>query len=144
MRDWSINYMLHVLEAKNWSANRLAKEADVASSTINRPLREKDWKFKLSRTTINKIQRASGIDPSPFVPVEMREEGSIFSLPRPKSNADRALERLDEAAPAETAKHQDIRFAIADGYVQISAIVDRNGIDKLREKLDQIASLLED
>jgi len=153
MRDWAIDYILHVLVAKNWSANRLATEAGVAASTINRPLRDKNWSNNFSRTTLMKIQEASGIDPKPFIPAEMTEESEMFSAKanrtgmgrRPESLADRVLLGLDIASvPPLPLDINKIKIAVAGPIAQIVATVDRTGLARLRRKLDAIESMLED
>lgn len=145
MRDWAIDYILHVLEIKDWSANKLATQAGVAASTINRPLREKDWKNNLSRSTIMKIRDASGIDPAPFIPKELREDAAMFSGPRPQTTADRALARLDADPPTPRALvKNEIKIALVGPLAQIVATVDREGLEKLRKKLDAIESMLDD
>lgn len=145
MKDWALDYVLHVLEAKDWSANRLATLAGVAASTINRPLREPDWKHKLSRTTIAKIQEASGIDPGPFIPEGFAEDKALFATGRIRTTADRALEHLDQPGSGPNAQAtNEIKIAIVGNLAQIVATVDRSGIARLRQKLDAIESMLDD
>lgn len=145
MKDWAITYILHVLEVKDWSANRLATEAGLASSTINRPLREPDWPHEISRTTIKKVQKASGIDPAPFIPDGFSEDKSIFTSPRRQTVADRALAELDQ--PKQTPNAQtinEIKIAVVGPLAQIVATVNREGIARLRAKLDAIESMLDE
>lgn len=149
MRDWAIDYILNVLELKNWSATRLAKEAGVAVSTIARPLREKDWPNKLSRETIRKIQEASGVDPDPFVTDGFSEEKTPFApRDRPKTAAAIALEQLDVptgAKPQPNAQaRNEIKIAVVGDLAQIVATIDKAGLTKLRAKLDAIESMLDD
>lgn len=145
MRDWAFDYILHVLKAKNWSANRLATEAGVAASTINRPLRVQDWPHKLSRTTLTKIHEVSGIDPKPFIPAGFAEDADTFASQRPLTLADRALRNLDKANPnSETQPTNEIKIAVVGKLAQIAATLDRAGIAKLRAKLDAIESMLDD
>lgn len=66
MDDPALDYIRHVLKAKDWSAADLAKKAGVSHSTINRPLTTLGWKSRISRNTIQKVHAASGIDPSNF------------------------------------------------------------------------------
>lgn len=144
MRDWAIDYLLHVMEVKGWSANRLATEAGVASSTIARPLREKDWAFRLSRDTINKVAAASGVDPAAFAPRGMAE-GGLSSAVRPDTVAARSLRALDQAQPMPSAfERNEIKIAVVGPLAQIVATVDRAGLAKLRQKLDIIESMLDD
>lgn len=137
MRDWALNYVLHVLEEKNWSMNQLAEEAGVSASTINRPLREKDWPHSLSRRTIDKIHKASGIDPAPFAP------SGMAAPPEPFTSAGRALARLDQDDTTE-AVQDEIRIAVVGNRAQIVATIDRAGLDRLRRKLDAIEAMLDD
>ena len=143
MRDWAIDYLLHVLEKKDWSANRLAGEAGVATSTIGRPLREgENYAGKLSRTTIEKVRQASGIDPSPFIPEGMAEDAGLFAS-RPKTSADHILATMDSPDPNHLKKNE-IRIAVVGDLAQIVATVDRDGIARLRKKLDAIETMLDD
>lgn len=142
MRDWAIDYILHVLEKMDWSANRLATEAGVASTTISRPLRERDnYAGRLSRSTIEKIRAVTGIDPGPFIPREMAEDADHFASPSPaRSRADRLIARLDgeDAKPA----RNEIKIAVVGDLAQIVATVDLEGIEKLRRKIDAIEEML--
>jgi lambda repressor-like predicted transcriptional regulator len=147
MRDWAIDYVMHVLETKEWSANRLASEAGLAASTIARPLRTLDYKDKLSRTTIAKIARASGIDPTPFIPAGFEEDKVTFSATaaRPRTTADRVLAALDDAqVPTPPAQTNEIRIAVVGRLAQIVATVDKAGIAKLRARLDALDTMLDD
>lgn len=144
MRDWAIEYVLHVLEKRDWSANRLATEAGLATSTIARPLRDPDYPNKLSRATIAKIRDASGIDPAPFVPSEMAEDEAIFTQGI-QTLAARSLATLDPAdAPPDRPFRNQIKFVVDGKVAQIAATIDRAGIDMLRKKLDAIESVLDD
>lgn len=67
MKDPALDYVRHVMQTRGWTAAELARAAKVAHSTINRPLTVEGWKNALSRRTIDRIYRATGIDPSPFV-----------------------------------------------------------------------------
>jgi lambda repressor-like predicted transcriptional regulator len=147
MRDWAIDYVMHVLEAKEWSANRLASEAGLAASTIARPLRTLDYKDKLSRTTIAKIAKASGIDPSPFIPAGFNEDKVTFSAmaARPKTTADRVLATMDDPLPMSSPPQtNEIRIAVVGRLAPIVATVDRAGIAKLRARLDALDTILDD
>ena len=93
MNDWTIDYIKHVLEARDWSANKLAMVAGLAASTIARPLREEGrLDYRLSRLTIQKIAKASGIDPAPFIPPGLVEEAGTYT---PSTRAGRILADLD-------------------------------------------------
>ena len=145
MRDWSIKYMMDVLEKKDWSPNRLANQSGLATSTIARPLREKDYPHKLSRSTISKIWRASGIDPSPYIPKGLHEDAAIFSQQSPQTTAARVLSDLDNNLPdGRTQKRNEIKHAVVGDVAQIVATVDLEGIQKLRRLLDKIESILKD
>lgn len=61
IRDW----MKSVLEKKDWSAFRWAKEAGVAPSTVQRALKE-DYEFVPSSKTLDKLARAAN-SPSPIM-----------------------------------------------------------------------------
>jgi len=147
MRDWSIEYILHVLEKKDWSANKLAVEAGVSASTIARPLREKDWPHKLSRTTLMKVREASGIDPSPFIPAGFNEDANLFASARTRTGAtlDRMMaDERGDAAPLSAQHVNEIKIAVVGPLAQIVATVDRAGIARLREKLDALETMLDD
>jgi lambda repressor-like predicted transcriptional regulator len=152
MRDWALDYILHVMQAKNWSANRLAIEASVASSTIARPLRQSDWPHKISRTTIAKVYEASGIDPNGFIPDGMAEDKALFSGPPPGTNAPRFFAEMVANQPMATiefgrptfTKVNEIKIEVVGAWAQIVATVDRSGIGRLRAKLDAIESMLDD
>ena len=143
MRDWAIDYILHVLEKKDWSMNRLAKEAHVSASTINRPLRDPDWPHKLSRDTIAKIREASGIDPSPFIPTSFAEDAAVFSADKP-SPGDEALQIMLAKKRGAATPLNEIKVVMANGIAEIHAVINREGIAKLRKKIDAIESMLED
>jgi lambda repressor-like predicted transcriptional regulator len=148
MRDWAIDYILHILETKQWSMNRLAQEAGVATSTIARPIREREYPHKLSRDTITKIREASGIDPAPFIPAELAEDANLFSPPPgQRTRAGRILAALDTPAAAEGPNAQatnEIKIAIVGPLVQIVATVNKAGLARLRAKLDMIESILDE
>jgi lambda repressor-like predicted transcriptional regulator len=167
MRDWALGYILHVMQTKHWSANRLAVEAGVAASTIARPLRVPDWPHKISRTTISKIYAASGIDPASFIPEDFADDLALFAAQGRKSNAGWGISGLEEVttsmmmrnpAPGEGKiyatirvapelsgpAHADIKVSIDGRLAHIDATVDRAGIVKLRAKLDAIEAMLDD
>lgn len=147
MRDWAIDYILNVLEIKEWSANRLATEAGVAASTINRPLRDPEWPHKLSRSTIAKIRDASGVDPAPFIPTEMAEDAEIFSRGQRLLQQVGSVDAMGEAegqSALNAQKRNEIKVAIVGPLAQIVATIDKDGIDRLRAKLDAIESMLDD
>jgi hypothetical protein len=143
MNDWTIEYIKHVLEVRDWSANKLATMAGLASSTIARPLREQGrLDYRLSRLTIQKIAKASGIDPTPFVPSGMFEEAGSYV---PSTRMGRILAELDGEKPGPTLQPaNEIKIAVVGNLAQIVATVDRAGLARLRAKLDAIESMLDD
>lgn len=144
MRDWAFDYVLHVLEEKGWSMNRLANEIGVAASTINRPLRDPDWPHSLSRKTISKIWETTGIDPAPFIPEGFSEDRSMFSPRRPEDQAVRPSPMpIRTEAPSSFDQENKIRITLDGHRVLVDATVDRDGLAKLRQKLETIESLLD-
>lgn len=135
MRDWAIDYMLHVLEARNWSPNRLASEAGVASTTISRPLKEPEYPHKLNRTTIAKIHAASGIDPAPFAPKETPYIAD--TLPRGMAEQPTPMRIHAEG-------RNSLSILIDGPLVRIQGVLDKEGAKKLRESLDHIIAILAD
>lgn len=87
MTDPAIDYLRHVLEARNWTAADLARLAKVSHSTINRPLTVPDYPNAISRQTISKVFAASGIDPTPFFQ-KSGEAVVPFSPPDPATGVD--------------------------------------------------------
>ena len=144
MKHWTVEYILHVLEQRDWSANRLAQEAGVAVSTIGRPLREQDYKYALSPATVAKVHKASGIDPKPYMPKEMSEPNEMYRAGT-GSTAARALKRLMEKETDQIARESinHIQIAVCGSIAQIVATIDREGIEKLRKKLDAIEAMLD-
>lgn len=63
MTDPAIAYVQRVLRETGMNPNQLAQRARVSHSTINRPLTIPNWPHKISRTTIDKIRAATGIEP---------------------------------------------------------------------------------
>lgn len=143
MKDWAIDYVLHVLETKDWTMNRLATETGVAASTINRPLRDKSWKGKLSRDTISKIQAASGINPREFITDGFAEDHPRFASSGSVTVSGSALSALDEPHSLTTQKINEIKIAIDGSNAQIVATINREGIATLRRKLDLLEEMLD-
>lgn len=130
--------------------NKLATEANIAASTINRPIREPDWPHGLSPRTIAKVHTASGIDPSSFMPNSMEEPAAMYlGAPmgkRPETSADRALAKLiapDDDTTAEDRPNK-ISISVSDSKAQIVATVDKRGLEQLRRKIDALIAVLED
>lgn len=67
MTDPAIEYIRAVMLAKGWSAADLARAAHVSHSTINRPLTDPDWPNAISRRTIEKVEKGSGISAAGFM-----------------------------------------------------------------------------
>lgn len=127
MTPWTKTYLLAVLEQKDWSANRLATETGLAASTINRPLRERDWKYELKPENVRKIHQASGIDPTPFMPDGLRESAPRF---------------IRAPAQPTALKLNEIRLEIANGEATIHTRINSQGLAALREKLDALETIL--
>lgn len=146
MTDWAITYLRHVLDVTGYSVNKLAQEAGVATSTLNRPLNTPNWRHKLSRDTIQKVYRATGIDPTPFTQAGMADTAKGLDLrsmpPRPETRADRVLQGLPP--PPTVTRTPAISISVENGVAMITATVDRAGLDQLRRKLDAVEALLDD
>lgn len=138
MENWTKTYLMHVLDKLDISMNELSARADVAASTINRPLREKDWKYQLSPRSIAKIHKATGIDPAPFIPKGAREPAALYQA----TGTDTASPPPAEAAPAPRLNEIDVQYR--NGQCSIRATVDRAGLAKLRAKLEAVAALMND
>ncbi|AVO36615.1 hypothetical protein [Pukyongiella litopenaei] len=143
-KHWTVAYLSHVLEAMDWSMNRLATETGLAASTINRPMREDDWKFGLSSKTVQKIHAATGIDPADFMPTGFDEPTAMWRAADTYSG--RTLRRLldDKESTPDRDRGNEIKIAIVGSRAQIVATVDKAGLAKLRAKLELLADLLED
>jgi hypothetical protein len=143
MTDWTIDYIKHVLETRDWSANKLAAMAGLAASTIGRPLREQGrLDYRLSRLSIQKIAKASGVDPTPFIPTGLFEEAGSYV---PSTRTGRILADLDSDPPSPASQPvNEIKIAVVGPLAQIVATVDRAGLARLRAKLDAIESMLDD
>lgn len=143
MTHWTLNYLASVLERRDWSMNKLAKLAGVTPSTINRPLRDKDYAHGLSPRTVAKIHQASGIDPVEFMPKDMQEPGEMFRAAT-DSTAARALAEMDNPQKPNAQNRNEIKIAIVGDLCQIVATVDKSGIANLRRKLDAIEAMIDD
>lgn len=60
-RQRHLDWVQQIMEAKHWSENRLAKEAGLSASGINRFLNDPDNKRQLRSSTIERLEAASGI-----------------------------------------------------------------------------------
>lgn len=144
MAHWTNDYVMAVLDKMDWSMNRLAEEAGLSASTINRPIKAGE---ALSPKTVSKVFAVSKVDPAPFMPQEMDEPPALYTAPlgpRPQTNADRVLRGLGEE-PADVAlRTNEIKIALVGPVVQIVATVDRAGLAQLQTKLEKIADLLDE
>ncbi|WP_439137509.1 hypothetical protein [Roseicyclus sp.] len=143
MKDWAIDYVLHVLQEKNWSANRLAKEVGLSSTTISRPLADPCYAGSLSRRTITKIFEKTGIDPAPFVPEQgVGKKQFYVSPPVPRRNKGNVHGgTLGSRKHESPLNHITLEF---DGRtLRLEATLDRSGLEDLRRKLDAIESLMD-
>lgn len=60
-RKKQLDWIQTILEARRWSQNRLANTAGVDASGINRFINDPEGKRTLNLSTVEKIERASGI-----------------------------------------------------------------------------------
>lgn len=142
MRDWAYDYLEGVLQQTGWTMNGLASRVGVAASTINRPMRDKQYSGQMSRATLRKIMEISGVDPAPYAPA------SELALLTGPLAAMAEGPRGFQPAPAPTLSlhsgQDQFVISIAGGRAQITADVGPHGIAKLREKLDLLELLLKD
>lgn len=143
MRDWAIDYIMHVLEQKDWSMNRLATEAGVASTTISRPLKDSTYSGHLARSTIAKIREASGIDPTPFIPKELLEDTEHFAH-LPRENRARSQAASEAVVPSHSEKLNQVVFTFDGQTVKLEGTFDRRGLVELHKKIEKIESLFID
>lgn len=78
-------YILHVMEKTELVPTKLAKSAGLSGTTLSRPLADEAHKFKLSLTTIEKIEKFSGISYAEFVST-LRSSVASPTSHRPASN----------------------------------------------------------
>ena len=147
MQDWAIDYIRHVLREKGWSATKLADAANVSSSTLTRPLSRPDWPHKVSRNTIHKVWQASGIDPEPFANAanELFFQGSFRTDTVGEATPDGYAptpEGSEEVARRILSPDDQIRIEIIGDRAEVHAIVGKDGIAKLVQKLSNLAELL--
>jgi len=138
MTNWTKDYLLHTLEAKDWSMNRLASEIGVSSSTVNRPIRSGE---PLSAKTITKIFRATGIDPAPFIPSDLKEPPAVYTA-APRTPALTRPPPSESKAAAGYHKLNEINITFEGDTALIVARVNRHGVEKLQKKLALIDKLL--
>ncbi|KID12543.1 transcriptional regulator [Ponticoccus alexandrii] len=145
-KHWTVNYLQHILETRDWSMNQLAERAGLAASTINRPLRTQDYSLALSARTVAKLHAASEIAPDPFMPAAMQEPPGMYRAAT-DSTASRVLQALDDPPHEKGIGAQprnDIKIAVVGDMAQIIATVDREGLDRLEAKLQTLRQLLDD
>ena len=148
LQDWAISYIKHVLEKTGWSATRLAQAAKISSSTITRPLATDDWPHKISRNTIAKIWKVSGIDPEPFANEagELYLQGTyrhkIVATVDPEGNV---LAEADKETNESNliANEDQIRIEIFGERAIIRATVGKEGLDELLRKIGALRELLD-
>jgi len=148
MTDRALDYIKHVLEQRDWSASRLADEAGLSPSTLNRPLAQPDWPHQISRRTIEKVFVASGVDPSPFgLSGYSKSAASGLHSPPQETVAGRILREKVAGAEVKQGAHPiepDLKIGIHGRFVQIVATVDKAGLAELRRKLDAIETILDE
>ena len=71
----ALDYIRFVMSETGLSASALAKEAGLATTTLTRALNNPDHKFGFSLRTLEKISKATGIEPKLFL-----EEPTITEL----------------------------------------------------------------
>lgn len=79
--DSAIGYIRDVLHRTGWSPAELARRAGVAPSTLSRPLNSENWSIKVSRTTIEKVAVASGINPPWFGAPSTKDHSDALRMP---------------------------------------------------------------
>lgn len=87
VRQKHLDWVRSILGSKNWSQHRLAKEAGLSASALNKFLRDPTNTRTLNSFSVEKLEAASGI-PLP------RMSGT--SPPIPLDGSSRDVERLDE------------------------------------------------
>lgn len=63
---WSKTYIRHVLAARDMKPSALAKLAGLSSTTLTRPLNNKQHKHNFGRETLDKIAAVTGVPYAPF------------------------------------------------------------------------------
>lgn len=58
---WEIRYLRHVEKTTGKSLSAIAKLAGVSSTTLTRPVNSPDHKFTIKQTTLEAVERATGI-----------------------------------------------------------------------------------
>lgn len=137
--QWQIKYLRHVLDRTGQSIAELARNAGLAHTTINRPLKTPNWKYELKPDTIKAVAEATGIDPTPFIVEGAAEPPALYlgKPSRPRSQADQVLRSL----PAPNMRG-DFHVHLDGDIVRVSAAVDLATIPRLRKALDAMEDLL--
>ena len=108
--DGARAYLNFVLEHLHTTPSALAKRASVASPTLPRVLNDKNHKFRLSTTTIDKIARSTNLNPGPFL----------------DSGNNKELRSVWHARPTEDV----LQFAVAEYQSAIGVWKDKEFLDK--------------
>jgi hypothetical protein len=115
------------------NGSEIAARAGVAASTINRPINTPGYSGNISRTTIERVAAATGVDYRPFMPqAAMGPPPATFPAPVKARRV-----------PADLAAQVDgIRIKIEGHTAFIEALVTTENIAELRRKLDLIESII--
>lgn len=93
-------FVRRALIKTGWSSTRLAKEAGLAASTLNRFLNSSDVKHTLSGKTISKIAAVADL-PDPFAAVEAATTYTMPRIPVPDRETEEDLPVLGAAVGGE-------------------------------------------
>ena len=66
MANWSIEYLKHVEKKTGRKLSAIAVDANLSSTTLTRPVNARDYKFQVKQTTLDAVERATGIPWGPF------------------------------------------------------------------------------
>lgn len=78
--DWQRQYLTYVIDKTGKAPSAIAKIAGMASTTLTRPLNNPKHVFKLSNTTLDKIQSKTGIPYGPFASGLTPEGGEAWAV----------------------------------------------------------------
>lgn len=138
---WEIEYLRHVEKVDGRSLSAIAKAANIAPTTLTRPVNDEKHKYSIKLQTLEAVRQETGIDFIEFQKRAVQQQG--FSEPANKSTlARRVLESLDN--PTEEPATTDFRVGTDGNLVQIVATVNKEGIDRLIRKLEAMKLLLDD
>jgi hypothetical protein len=149
-------YVRFVMDELKLSPSGLAKLAKLAPTTLTRALNDPDHKFILSTSTIDKIAKASGINPAPFMEARDFVQASMAPIeradvydetwqdpPRDESDHDHSFMIIGEAAvgswkdPRLAAHNMGLVLLSSPGAHQwdlFSLIVEDNSVNKYLQK----------